>query len=182
MGRPVWGVPTCFYALELIPDLDTLALMAAHETAHTLHRSVSDVPFDGATVAEKLMLEGLATLTSEVVTPGLGDEVYLWPGYNTLADGQEVTAWLERCLALKPELKKQLLRDLDRDDPATLSRYFNAGPRYRHERTPVRAGYILGLWLLRRLHQRFELSDLVRWNRKRIREEIARALASDYSA
>ena len=173
------GVPTCFYALELIPDLDTLAIMAAHETAHTLHRSVSDAPLEGATVAEKLMLEGLATLTSEVVTPGLGDAVYLWPGYSTTTDGQEVTAWLKRCVALKPELKNQLLRDLDKDDPAILGRYFNAGPKYRHERTPVRAGYVVGFWLLRRLHRRFELSDLVRWNRERICKEIAHALASD---
>ncbi len=51
------GVTTCFYALELIPDVATLALMAAHETAHALHRSVRDIPFEGVTVAEKLMLE-----------------------------------------------------------------------------------------------------------------------------
>ena len=30
------GVPTCFYALEPIPDLDALVLIAAHETAQTL--------------------------------------------------------------------------------------------------------------------------------------------------
>ena len=35
------GAPTCFYALELIPDVDTLALMAVHETAHTLHFQLS---------------------------------------------------------------------------------------------------------------------------------------------
>ena len=172
------GVPTCFYALELIPDLATLALMVAHETAHTLHHNVSDVPFDGVTVAEMLMLEGLATLTSEVVTPGLGDEVYLWPGYSTTTDGQGVTAWLECCVALKPELKVQLLRDLNSDDPATLGRYFNAGSRYRHEQTPVRAGYTVGLWVVRRLRQRFELSDLARWNRERIGSEIAETLVS----
>lgn len=153
--------------------------MAAHETAHALHRSVSDIPFEGVTVAEKLMLEGLATLTSEAATPGLGDEVYLWPGYSTTTDGQGVTAWLERCVALKPELKVQLSQHLNSDDPATFARYFNAGSRYRHEQTPVRAGYAVGFWLLRRLHRRLELSELVRWNRKRIREEIAHALSSD---
>ena len=56
------GEPTCFYALELIPDENTLVIMAAHETTHVLHHGVSDVPFEGVTVAEKLMLEGLATL------------------------------------------------------------------------------------------------------------------------
>ncbi len=171
------GVPTCFYALELIPDVATLALMAAHETAHALHHNVSDVPFEGATVAEKLMLEGLATLTSEVVTPGLSDEAYLWPGYKTATDGQEVTAWLQRCVALS-QLKEQLLHVLDSDDPATLARYFSAGSEHRREHTPVRAGYAVGFWLLRHLHRRFELSELARWNRARIREEIAWAISS----
>ena len=71
------GAPTCFYALELIPDLDTLALIAVHETAHTLHFQLSDLPVDGKTVAETLLLGGLATMTSEVAVPGLKDEVYL---------------------------------------------------------------------------------------------------------
>lgn len=172
------GVPTCFYALELIPDVRTLAIMAAHETAHVLHHRASGVPFEGTTVAEKLMLEGLATLTSEIVTPGLSDVAYLWPGYSTATDGQEVTAWLERCVAMKLELKEQLLHDLDNSDPVTLGRYFNAGPKYRHERTPVRAGYTVGYWLLRHLHQRFQLSEVVSWERKRIKREVAEALRS----
>lgn len=170
------GAPTCFYALELIPDVTTLAIMAAHETTHVLHHNVSDVPFDGTTVAEKLMLEGLATLVSEVAVPGLKDETYLWPGYSTTTEGQEVTAWLADCTARRLELKGQLLRDLGSDDPATLGRYFGVGPKYRHERTPTRAGYAVGYWLLHYLHQHFELSDLVRWERELISQEIAETL------
>ncbi len=170
------GEPTCFYALELIPNVNTLVIMAAHETTHVLHHRVSDVPFEGATVAEKLMLEGLATLASEATVPRLKDETYLWPGYSTTTEGHEVTAWLADCTARRPELKGQLLRDLDRDDPATLGRYFDAGSKNRHERTPTRAGYAVGYWLLRSLHRRFRLSELIRW--ERMSQEIAEALRS----
>lgn len=173
------GVPTCFYALELILNVNTLAIVAAHETAHVLHHSVSYVPFDGATVAEKLMLEGLATQTSAVVLPGLQDAVYLWPGYRLTTDAEDVAVWLADCEARKPELKTQLLRDLTSSDPATLARYFNVGSKNRHERTPVRAGYAIGYWLMQRLCGRFALSDLVRWKRERIGREVAEALSSD---
>ena len=172
------GVPTCFYALELISDLDTLALMAAHETAHTLHHSVSDVPYNGVTVAETSMLEGLATMTSEVVVPGLSGKAYLWPGYETTTAGQKVEAWLVDCAAQQLELNRQLLNDLDKTDPATLGRYFGAGSTYRHAQTPVRAGYAVGYALVRRLCQRYKLSDVARWNRERIGLEIAETLVS----
>lgn len=172
------GVPTCFYALELIPDVRTLAIMAAHETAHMLHHRASDVPFDGATVAEKLMLEGLATQTSAVAQPGLHDAVYLWPGYSLTTDAQDVAAWLADCEAQKLKLKAQLLRDLSGSDPATLARYFNAGPKNRHEQTSVRASYAVGYWLVQRLCGRFALSDLIRWERERIAREVAQALSS----
>ncbi len=93
------GEPTCFYALELIPDIATLELIVAHETAHTLHFELSDLPVDGTTVAETLLLEGLATMTSAVAVPGLSDEVYLWPGYETTTARQRVDAWLADCKA-----------------------------------------------------------------------------------
>lgn len=171
-------VPTCFYALELIPNLDTLALMTVHETAHTLHFQVSDLPNDDKTVAETLLLEGLATMTSAVVTPGLKDEVYLWPGYSYTTAGQKVDAWLADCVAQRLELKRQLLTDLDKTDPATLGRYFGAGSKYRHPQTPVRAGYTVGYWLVRELCQHLELSDLARWNRERVNREVEQALLS----
>ena len=170
--------PTCFYALELIPDLDTLALMAVHETAHTLHFQVSDLPNEGKTVAETLLLEGLATMTSAVAVPGLGDEVYLWPGYPYTTAGQKVEAWLADCAAQRSELVKQLLDDLDKTDPVTLGRYFNAGAKDRHPQTPVRAGYTVGYWLVKELCQHFDLSDLARWNRERVDREVRRVLPS----
>ena len=170
--------PTCFYALELIPDVDTLALMAVHETAHTLHFELSDLPNDGKTVAETLLLEGLATMTSAVAVPSLTDEVYLWPGYPYTTAGQKVEAWLADCVAQRPELNRQLLADLDKTDPATLGRYFGAGSKYRHPQTPVRAGYTVGYWLVRELCQHFELSDLVRWQRERVNREVKHALLS----
>ena len=145
------GAPTCFYALELIPDVDTLALMAVHETAHTLHFQLSDLPNDGKTVAETLLLEGLATMTSALAVPGLNDEVYLWPGYPYTTAGQKVDAWLADCTAQRSELIRQLSDDLNKTDSATLGRYFDAGSKYRHPQTPVRAGYTVGYWLVREL-------------------------------
>ena len=88
------GVPTCFDALELIPDAGALTMMAAHETAHTRHVRLTDVPFDGATVADTLIKEGLATSVSEAAAPGFGDEVYLWPGFDATPEGEPVWAWL----------------------------------------------------------------------------------------
>lgn len=151
-------------------------MMAAHEITHAFHYEVSDITFNDATVAETLMKEGLATSVSEAVMPGFGEDVYLWPGYDVTTEGEGVTAWLGRCRALEAELKEQLLRDLNSSDPATLGRYFNAGPRYRHERTPTRAGYAVGYWLLRRLRQSFSLSELSRWKRERINRDVAEAL------
>ena len=170
------GAPTCFYALELIPDVDTLALMAVHETAHTLHFQLSDLPVDGKTVAETLLLEGLATMTSEIAVPGLKDEVYLWPGYPYTTAGQKVEAWLADCTAQQSELVRQLSDDLDKTDSATLGRYFSAGAKDRRPRTPVRAGYAVGYWLVRHLCQHHKLSDLARWPRERVNREVRRAL------
>ncbi len=170
------GAPTCFYALELIPDLDTLALMVVHETAHTLHFGLSGLPVDGKTVAETLLLEGLATMTSAVAVPGLKDEDYLWPGYETTTAGQKVDAWLANCAAQLPELKRQLLSDLDETDPAILGRYFSAGIKHRHPQTPVRAGYAVGYWLVEQLCQRYKLSSVVCWKKERVSREVEGAL------
>ena len=170
--------PTCFYALELIPDLDTLSLMVAHETAHTLHFELSDLPVDGKTVGETLLLEGLATMTSVRVAPGLKDEAYLWPGCETTTAGQKVVAWIADCTAQRAQLTRQLSNDLSKTDPATLGRYFSAGSKDLHPQTPVRAGYAVGFWLVRTLCQSFDLGEMARWNREQVGREVEQALLS----
>lgn len=181
-GSNAWAdvfqeVPTCFYALELMPDLPCLAVMAAHETTHILHLPLSGLPFDGKTVAETLHLEGLATLVSSRAAPGQEGEAYLWPGYRHTIDGQGVAAWLAECRTREGELKADLLGDLDRRDPAVMRRYFVASSERAHGRTPVRAGYAVGYWLVEGLAERFSVAELARWDGERMRGELAELLS-----
>ena len=144
------------FAPDVIPRLHTLSelkVLIDHETFHILHRQVTGVfgvdEEAVPTIEAALWSEGLATLVSWRMNPGVSlDVALLQPGIP------------ERARAYLPALATGLLMRLEDKDPSTYDRYFAGGQL--PDGYPARAGYYVGLLLAQDLSKRYTLRQLAR--------------------
>ncbi len=171
------GHPTCFIAIEMIGSPLHAKLLLPHEAAHVAHAAcLGDEWAALDTLGCDLFLEGLATLVSSRVVPGLGEKMYPWAGLERTRRGLSAEAWLADCETSWPAVRSRLLRDLAATDTKTIVPYIlgdQAPPDL-----PERVGYFAGFRLVSALAQRYSIAEMARWPAERLQETMARALAS----
>ena len=104
--------------------LRDIEILVAHEGAHTFHASCSTFRLNDTVVGEGLFIEGLAIVASILVSPGTPEVAYLCPGGERTLQGQDCHEWLAECDNRWPELRRLLLRDMERSDQGRFAAYF----------------------------------------------------------
>lgn len=171
---------TSFLALEVEHNLNlrTVTISIGHEAAHTFHQQCSSFSLVNPTVGEGLFSEGLAILASTIVTPDAPEAAYLWPGGEHTITGQDCRAWVAACDEQWPEVRRWLLRDLDRTD--RYPSYFYVYPKDGLPAgVPMRVGYVAGYRILNQLGQRYSVAEMARWSQERALTEVQQILAVD---
>lgn len=152
------GQPASFVALEQIRDTMNVDVTIAHEAAHTLHRQCTGFVADVTThtVGQTLFTEGLAILASSKVVPDAGlVELFL----------VEEESWIHACKQHWTELRKGLLRDMERLAWIKPTPYFYNDPMLLTSEVPVpRAGYFAGYQVVRVLGESYPIEVMGRWS------------------
>jgi len=176
------GEPTSFLALEWdqYSRRRDLEIMVAHEAAHSVHDQCGPFRPDSTVVGEGLFAEGLAQLASTILAPGAPEAAYLCPGGERTMVGQDCAEWVAECDRRWPELRRWLLRDLERSEVPRFAAYF-WGPRHHtdpdpHENVPVRAGYVVGYRVVSALSRHHNIAAMARWPAERAVAEVRQAL------
>lgn len=139
-------------------DMD---IVFPHELFHLYHASHSGITNDGvmpdADLTLPLFAEGLATYVSSQFCPGHTDGDYLLQE-NLGALGKDRI----------PEIAQRFLADadykaIDRQHPEAFKRWFNVTKAGGNANLPDRAGYWLGLAVIRRLAHAYSLQDIASW-------------------
>ncbi|MBQ0977112.1 hypothetical protein [Micromonospora sp. M61] len=160
-----------FLAVEELDGTDDGRMLVRHEVAHVVHdrlAAIRDWPEHG--VANTLLTEGLATEVSAELTPGRGDEAYLWfgrPGHRP---------WLDECRRRWPEILGRITADLETVDPRHHAAYFLMRDSPLGD-LPKRCGYLVGLEVVRQLRTEHPLSKIATWGLDEVRDRVRRALA-----
>lgn len=169
------GVPALFLAVDslALEDAD-LEVLLPHELFHLHHARKAGVLNDGvmpgATLLLPLFAEGLATYVSSVLAPGHSEgQLLLQADLGALPPGR------------LPEISRRFLADSDRPavDPAhpeAFRCWFNVAPAGVRGDLPDRAGYWLGLQLVRHLARTRALREMVAWPPARAEAEARAGL------
>jgi uncharacterized protein YjaZ len=131
-----------FVALESATESGDMAVLLAHEVAHTI------LDLEVRSVLDQFYNEGFATYVSSVVCPGLSEETYLFGSGETLA---EYLLWAEDHrirIATDARAPFEVLNDQHK---FYFSMSYSPYPRI---------GYLIGFRYLRYLHGRHPLHDL----------------------
>lgn len=170
------GQDTMVLALEMLGSRGHASLLIAHEVAHLAHAQAAGAAWDElVTLADGLLIEGLAVCASTQFVPNQPVSRYLWAGISTTPTQESLESWLQRCEAAWPEMRRRLSRDLQRTDDETFATWFLGDGA--EATMPMRAGYAAGYWLISTLAERFSVGELARWPSQRINQEIAALLA-----
>ena len=174
------GTPVLALAVDtLVLEKADLRILLPHELFHLYDAEHAGVKNDGVMPDTRLTLplfaEGLATYISSVVSPGYADGQYL----------------LQSDLGKLPPAR---LRTAARDflevagtmtiDPTThrvsslYARWFEAGYKPLNPGYPSRAGYWLGMNLIRRLRRTHSLQQIASWPPAEAQQEIRAALVA----
>lgn len=170
------GVPTCFIAVEhLVHAAPPRAqLLLGHEAAHVAHATCLGASWhDLETIGHHLFLEGLATVATAHLVPGLEPATYAWLGLTETIRGLSLEAWAAQCEVAWPHERIQIQRQLFGNDRATLARSFLQAP----PDIPERLGYLIGWHLVSELVRHHSLADLARWSPQQIHEHLHTAFA-----
>lgn len=174
--------PTSFLAMEAEENrrLRDIEILVAHEGAHTFHASCSTFRLNDTVVGEGLFIEGLAIVASILVFPGAPEVAYLCPGGERTLQGQDCHEWLAECDNRWPELRRFLLRDLERSDQGRFAAYFwgrrlQSDPTWQ-ETLPSRSGYVAGYRVVSALNTTYTISDMARWSPQRAMLEMRQVL------
>ncbi len=168
-GRPVLLLAADSLALERAD----LGILLPHELFHLYHAARAGIRNDGvmpgATVRLPLFAEGLATYVSSVLAPGRPDgQLLLQDDLGALPADR------------LPEISRRFLADAeapaaDPAHPEAFRRWFNVSPGGRSD-LPDRAGYWLGLQLVRELRRTTPLAELAAWPPARAEAETLKTL------
>jgi hypothetical protein len=159
-GTPVLALAADTLALEKAD----LRILLPHELFHLYDAEHAGVKNDGVmpdtSMTLPLFAEGLATYVSSAASPGFSDGQYLLQSDLGKLPTSSLAAAARDFLSVANTMTI---------DPATHSvspvyaRWFESGGRPVNPGYPNRAGYWLGLHLIRRLRQTFSLRQLASW-------------------
>lgn len=172
------GTPTTFLALEVESNskLAVIDVVLAHELTHGLHAQCCDLKINTTTVGEGLFVEGLAVLVSTLIVPTTPEVVYLCPGGGKTLTGQSCSDWLADCYQQLSFLCQELLRDLERADEERYASYFWSRQQTKREGVPLRAGYVIGYEIMKRLSQQHRIAELARWSSDQVMAAVRQQL------
>lgn len=157
------GQPVLAFAVDsLLLERADLGIVVPHELFHLYHAEHAGIRNDGvmpdADLTLPLFEEGLATYVSGQLAPGHTDgELLLQDDLGRIPPGR------------LPAIARRFLDDahdraIDPAHPEVFKRWFNgAATPYQHD-LPNRAGYWLGLQLVRHLRSRYALAQIVAWS------------------
>jgi len=167
------GRPTSFLAMEAAANtrLRDLEITIAHEAAHGYHKMCRPDYHTGMIVGGEVFAEGLAILTSTLLSPGAPEAAYLWPGGELTRHGQTCAEWVAACDQRLDLLCQSILQDLERSDPMCQSRYFHMHDQPQHP-IPARAGYVVGYRMVQQLAKIFTVAEMARWPLARVNQEL----------
>jgi uncharacterized protein YjaZ len=118
-------------------------------------------------LATGLFLEGLATFATSRLYPAAGDAAHLNMPPDLVA----------ACEAQWGDLRRRILREIDRPDLDGARAYFLADPGVATQAgLPTRAGYFVGYRLVRALSHSYSIAEMARWSPDRIRTEERQVL------
>jgi hypothetical protein len=145
---------TIFVAVETLPDEPFDRVLLTHETAHAYHDRLSPVGWEERRVGHRFVREGLATVASELVMPGLSDSAYLWMG-------DDKSRWVGSCREQWGPIRKAALDSFETGDEIAYRSLFMGARRNDATRAlPPRCGYFAARETVRRIAEREPLRTL----------------------
>ena len=161
------GKPTAFLAVEKLYIGDTLKIFLGHEVTHNIHRQLSGIK-EQCTLAEKIFQEGLAVAVSEELCKGHKAAHYIYHA------NRNAEALAEKAMNGWHVMKEHILKDLHKVGEEHGVRYF--GGDTGDEDVTCRCGYAYGYSIVKKLLGQYSFEELVRWNSKRVIEEVERVI------
>jgi hypothetical protein len=169
------GVPVLVFAVDsLVLEGADMSLLFPHELFHLYHALRAGIENDGvmpgADLTLPLFAEGLATYVSSLLAPGHSDGKLLLQ--DSLGDVSPSRV---------ADVAARFLADADAPaiDPAhplPYARWFMASSHDYQLDLPNRAGYWLGLWVIRHMRERSSLQVMVSWTPVTAQRETRMAL------
>jgi hypothetical protein len=169
-GKPVLA----FAADSLLLEHAQLDVVVPHELFHLYHAQHAGIRNDGvmpdATLTLPLFAEGLATYVSGELAPGHTDG-------ELLLEDELGGIRADRL----PEIARRFLVDarskaIDTEHPEVFKRWFNAAPKPYQQGLPNRAGYWLGLQVIRYLRHTYTLAQIAAWSPAQAEAQVMAAL------
>jgi hypothetical protein len=170
------GQPTCYIAVEMLESPMRAEILLLHEAAHVAHQICLGAEWENLlTLGDSLFAEGLATLVSAQIGPGLGEAAYLWAGKDqTHLRMQPMSEWLAQCNAIWPALRLRLVHEIQATDAETINPYFLGD--HAPADLPERVGYFAGYRLVSALAKTHPIAEMARWPSARIVQVLEREL------
>lgn len=169
------GKPVLAFAVDsLLLEKADLDIVAPHELFHLYHAQhagfSNDGVMPGVALTVPLFEEGLATYVSGQLSPGHDDGALLLQ-----ADLGGISA---NRLA---EIARRFLGDarfkaIDSEHPDVFKKWFNAAARPYQQDLPNRAGYWLGLQVIRHLRRTYTLAQIASWTPAQADDRVMAAL------
>lgn len=161
---PLHGRPTLFLALELLPPTPYDVVLAVHEAVHlAVERRRPDAPWPDGLV-QAVVDEGLATVLSRRLVPGLAESAYLW-------FDDDHGEWVRACEVAAAGLRLRALTALT--DDASADDLFLMG---RGGAAPERGGYWLADRVMTQVLSTHGLDDVIGWTHSDATAIVSRAL------
>lgn len=165
--REINSKATLLFGIDMIAQLQgergNLAPLFHHELFHLYHRTVNPDCFRQPTLMMPLWTEGLATLVSQRLNPTATQAELLLP--DSLVD---------RCMASLPQLATELRAKLSSRLPQDFLDFFDGSSK--RSDVPARAGYYLGMLLVRDIGSKIPLTEMARLSGEDLRHEVEMAL------
>jgi hypothetical protein len=170
------GTPVLVFAVDtLVLEHADMSIIFPHELFHLYHAEHAHIQNDGvmpgAYLTLPLFAEGLATYVSSVLSPGHSDGQLLLQ--NDLG---------ELPVSRLPEIAGRFLADADQKavdpvHPEAFARWFMGSKENRQPGLPNRAGYWLGLQVIRHIRQQHTLREVASWSASQAQVQARAALA-----
>lgn len=172
------GRPVLVLAVDsLVLEKATLDILLPHEFFHLWDAEQSGVKNDGVMPGTHLTLplfaEGLATYVSSVVSPGYTDGQYLLQDDLGALPAASLPATAKRFLA---DANGMTIDPSRHGTSKAFTRWFQAGRTPFQAGLPNRAGYWLGLHVMRWLRRSHPLHEMAAWSPQQAQAETLAAL------
>jgi hypothetical protein len=171
------GTPVLVFAVDsLVLENADMSILFPHELFHLYHALHAGIQNDGvmpgADLTLPLFAEGLATYVSSVLSPGHSDgELLLQESLGAIPVGR------------LPELASRFLSDADDKSvnalgPKRFGRWFMGAKTDYQADVPNRAGYWLGLNVIRQMQRQYTVQEMSSWSETKAQEMTRAALVT----